>query len=107
MLKCYSKLHWLARGELEELGRAIGAAGDGLAGRADDIHREHAAAEVPLVELAAEDRLVDTLEVAHREDRGHEAVGDVGVLELVAQADEGVVDDAGVIEGKVRQAGDG
>src|SRR5688572_23770632 len=97
------KRHRLARCELEELRGAVGAAGVGAAGGFDDALRDHTTAEVPLVEGAAEDRFVNRLKVADGKLGGHETVGDVCVLQLVAQAEDGVVEHAGVVEGEFGQ----
>ena len=57
----------------------------------------------PIIHLAVEDRLVHLLEVAERELSRQQAVGDVRVVELRAQAAQRVVDDGVVIEGERRQ----
>ena len=96
-----------AGGEAVEAGGAVTAGGGGGVGFDEEVGGEHAAAEVPLVERAAEDAFVDGLEVGEGEALREEAVGGVGVLQLVDQAAAGDFEDAVVVEGEDGELGHG
>src|SRR5262249_28632113 len=68
-----------------------------------ETEREDALAEVARIESAPEDRLVGVLQLGEREALREQAVDDVRVLELVAQALHGVADHLAVIEGERRE----
>ena len=81
-------------------------AGEGLTGLGEGLRGEHVAAEVRGVERAVEHGLVDLAQLRECEGLAEEAVRDRAVLDLVAEAPEGVVDDAAVVEGEGREVVD-
>jgi hypothetical protein len=61
---------------------------------------DHAAPEGGLVELDAEDRLMDILQLTQREERGQEGEADIRIIQLAAQPQHSERQDIGMIEGE-------
>ena len=87
-----------SRFDPKELRRAKSAAFLSLSAAFYPALIEHPATERGLVEVCPEDRFVNILQGAEREQRREEREGNRGIVELAAQARRGVIDDGGMIE---------
>ena len=81
-----------------QLGRAAGTVSNPFVEGLERVELRHLAAEVPLVEAPAEDRLVDALQLAEGELLRQQLKADRRVLQLVREALEGIGEDSLVIE---------
>src|SRR5690349_5818001 len=86
---------------------AMGDVGLDLVELLEQVHGQDAFSEVSLVELRAEHRLVEGLELRERELRRQELEADRAVADLAAQSFERHRDDAFVIESERRELVDG
>src|SRR6185503_5578818 len=94
----YLDHHRTAMAERVQRRRPVGAAAH--ARTHQEAEREDLLAEVPAIEGAPEDRLVERLQLGEREGPREEGVDQVGVLELGAQAAERGADDGVVVVGE-------
>ena len=83
--------------------RTVAASGAELLGGDEPSGGFDLSAEVRGVQTALEHRLVDTAQFGEGEALAEEGGGDAGVLDLVAQPPQGVLDDQGVVEGELGQ----
>ena len=74
-----------------------------LVGFDEEVHREHALAEIALVELALEHELVEMLKLGERELLRQELETDRLIAQLAAQAHERRLHDVGVVEREARE----
>src|SRR4051812_45873559 len=77
-----------------------------LVGLDEEVHCEHALAEVALVESALEHELVEVLQLRERELFRQQLEADRLIAQLAAQARERRLQNVGVIEGKARSVVD-
>src|SRR5699024_3508222 len=86
-----------------QAGRAVAASGAELVGGHEAAGAVHLSAEVRGIQAALEHRFVDAAQFGEGEALAEEGGGDTGVLDLVAQPPQGVLDDQGVVEGELGQ----
>ena len=81
-----------------KLGRALTAASIFSKGL-QDFENRHLASEIPLVQLLAQDCFIDLLQFSERELLREQLESHRGVLQLVSQSFEGVVQNGGMVKG--------
>jgi hypothetical protein len=90
----------LALGEAKELCGAVGAATTLFIQAFKQLGGEHLFSEVALIQLAAQDQLIDILQLGQGELCGQEGIGDTGVAQLGAEPAQRELDHVGMVKGQ-------